>query len=129
MIAGHAIAYVTLPGETSPVTAGRFELTTDARGISLRDPMRCRLIRSNSSSRSEHSRRPTSTACSARSGTRALTIGAADLIVAEEDLSEATTADRADLTQVQGLLLIGTALGGARPKAVVEDGEERSARE
>src|SRR5207248_1392941 len=31
--------------------------------------------------------------------------------------------DRADLTQIQDLLLIGTAMGGARPKAVVEDRE------
>jgi serine/threonine-protein kinase HipA len=30
-----AFVYVTLPGETSPVTAGRFELATDAQGISV----------------------------------------------------------------------------------------------
>lgn len=46
----------------------------------------------------------------------------ADLIVADE-LPDSATADRADLTQVQDLLLIGTAMGGARPKAVVEDAE------
>lgn len=48
----------------------------------------------------------------------------ADLIVAEDELPEKTAAtDRADLTQIQDLLLIGTAMGGARPKAVVEDRE------
>ena len=47
----------------------------------------------------------------------------ADLIVAEEELPEKAAADQADLTQVQDLLLIGTAMGGARPKAVVEDQE------
>jgi len=48
----------------------------------------------------------------------------ADLIVADEELPEKTAAtDRADLTQIQDLLLIGTAMGGARPKAVVEDRE------
>lgn len=46
----------------------------------------------------------------------------ADLIVAEEELPESTATARADLTQVRDLLLIGTAMGGARPKAVVEDG-------
>jgi len=44
--------------------------------------------------------------------------------VAEDELPEKTAAtDRADLTQIQDLLLIGTAMGGARPKAVVEDRE------
>src|SRR5437764_5705626 len=48
----------------------------------------------------------------------------ADLIVAEDEPPEKTAAtDRADLTQIQDLLLIGTAMGGARPKAVVEDRE------
>jgi serine/threonine-protein kinase HipA len=47
----------------------------------------------------------------------------ADLIVAEEELPEKAAADQADLTQVQDLLLIGTAMGGARPKVVVEDQE------
>src|SRR5256886_6378989 len=48
----------------------------------------------------------------------------ADLIVGEDELREKPAAtDRADLTQIQDLLLIGTAMGGARPKAVVEDRE------
>ena len=48
----------------------------------------------------------------------------ADLIVADEELPEkAAATDRADLTQIQDLLLIGTAMGGARPKTVVEDRE------
>src|SRR5256885_7641651 len=45
-------------------------------------------------------------------------------IVADDELPKKTAAtDRADLTQIQDLLLIGTAMGGARPKAVVEDRE------
>ena len=43
----------------------------------------------------------------------------ADLIVADEDLS--TRQDDADRAQVEDLMLIGTSMGGARPKAVVED--------
>ena len=45
----------------------------------------------------------------------------ADLIVADEEPPETRATDQADLTQVQDLLLIGTAMGGARPKAVVGD--------
>ena len=40
----------------------------------------------------------------------------ADAIVADEELPQ-----HKDATQVQDLLLIGTSMGGARPKAVVED--------
>jgi serine/threonine-protein kinase HipA len=47
----------------------------------------------------------------------------ADLIIQDEDLANATGADRGDLAQVQDLLLIGTAMGGARPKALIEEGE------
>jgi len=47
----------------------------------------------------------------------------ADVIVSEEELPEKAATDRADVAQVQDLLLIGTAMGGARPKAVVEDGD------
>ncbi len=42
----------------------------------------------------------------------------ADAIVAEEGLPEATEA-----AQVEQLMLIGTSMGGARPKAVVEDND------
>lgn len=42
----------------------------------------------------------------------------ADAIVADEELPEGAGAD-----QVQDLMLIGTSMGGARPKAVVEDEE------
>ncbi|MEE9586589.1 MAG: HipA domain-containing protein [Hyphomicrobiaceae bacterium] len=42
----------------------------------------------------------------------------ADAIVADEELHEGAGAD-----QVQDLMLIGTSMGGARPKAVVEDEE------
>jgi serine/threonine-protein kinase HipA len=47
----------------------------------------------------------------------------ADLIVADEEPAEKTAAAKADLAQVQDLLLIGTAMGGARPKAVVQDAD------
>jgi serine/threonine-protein kinase HipA len=36
-------------------------------------------------------------------------------------LQEAAPGDGAELTQIQDLLLLGTSMGGARPKAVVED--------
>ncbi len=42
----------------------------------------------------------------------------ADAIIADESLPEGAEAD-----QAQALLLAGTSMGGARPKAVVEDGE------
>ena len=42
----------------------------------------------------------------------------ADAIIADEDLPETNDAE-----QAQELLLAGTSMGGARPKAVVEDGE------
>ncbi len=45
----------------------------------------------------------------------------ADQILAEEGDGTATAAE---LAQVQDLLLLGTAMGGARPKAVIEDGGE-----
>jgi serine/threonine-protein kinase HipA len=44
--------------------------------------------------------------------------GIADAIVAEEDVSPT-----ADVVQAETLLLAGTSMGGARPKAVVEDRE------
>ena len=43
-------------------------------------------------------------------------IGLADAIIADEDLPQGPEAD-----QVEDLMLIGTSMGGARPKAVVED--------
>jgi serine/threonine-protein kinase HipA len=45
----------------------------------------------------------------------------ADAIAADEDKPPA--ADVADREQVEQLLVIGTSMGGARPKAVVEDGD------
>lgn len=41
----------------------------------------------------------------------------ADQLIAQETSSD----EQADLTQVEDLLLLGTSMGGARPKAVVED--------
>src|SRR5690606_17894056 len=48
----------------------------------------------------------------------------ADLIIADEAPSEekrSASEASADLTQVEDLMLLGTSMGGARPKAVVED--------
>lgn len=43
-------------------------------------------------------------------------VGLADAIIADEDVAQGPEAD-----QVEDLMLIGTSMGGARPKAVVED--------
>ena len=51
----------------------------------------------------------------------------ADLIIADEEAPEEQPGNgeaRADRAQVEDLLLLGTSMGGARPKAVVEDGGE-----
>jgi serine/threonine-protein kinase HipA len=181
--------YLTLPGETSPVTAGRFELTTDAKGTSVGrfvygrrylarpdavpiDPIELKLEERafqmarlhgmfgalRDASPDYWGRRviekragkvnltefdyllnsPDDRAgalgfglnvdppAPLRTFNRTMDLSRlqelADLVVSEE-LPEKAGADPADLTQVQDLLLIGTALGGARPKAVVEDGE------
>jgi serine/threonine-protein kinase HipA len=182
--------YLTLPRETSPVTAGRFELTTDAQGVSVGrlvygrrylaradavpiDPIELKLEerafqtvrlhgmfgalrdaspdywgrrviekyagKANLTELDYLLNSPDDRAgalgfglnveppAPLRTFNRTMDLSRlqelADLIVAEEGLPEKTTADRADLTQVQDLLLIGTAMGGARPKAVVEDAE------
>ena len=180
--------YLTLPGESAPVTAGRFELTTNARGVSLGrfvygrrylaradavpiDPIELKLeervfqtarlqglfgaIRDASPDywgRRVIEKRAGKTNLTEldyllnspddRAG--ALGFGLSveppaplrtfnrttdlsrlqelvDLIAAEDERPERAASDRADLTQIQDLLLIGTAMGGARPKAVVED--------
>jgi serine/threonine-protein kinase HipA len=185
-----AFVYVTLPGETSPVTAGRFELATDAEGISVGrfvygrrylarpdavpiDPIELKLEeRAFQTARlhgmfgalrdaspdywgrrviEKHAGRANLTEVGYllnspddRAGALGFGLNVdppaplrafnrtmdltrlqelADLIVAEEELPEKADVDRADLTQVQDLLLVGTAMGGARPKAVVEDAE------
>jgi serine/threonine-protein kinase HipA len=182
--------YLTLPGETSPVTAGRFELASSAQGVSVGrfvygrrylaradavpiDPIELKLeervfqtarlrgmfgaIRDASpdywgrrviekhggkASLSELGyllNSPDDRAgalgfglnvdppAPLRAFNRTMNLARlqelADLIVAAEELPEKAAADQADLTQVQDLLLIGTAMGGARPKAVVEDQE------
>jgi serine/threonine-protein kinase HipA len=183
-----AFVYLTLPGETSPVTAGRFELATDAQGISVGrfvygrrylaradavpiDPIELKLEeRAFQTARlrgmfgalrdaspdywgrrviEKHAGRanlgeldyllnsPDDRAGALgfglnvdppapfRAFNRTMDLSRlqelADVIVSEEELPEQAAADRADIAQVQDLLLIGTAMGGARPKAVVED--------
>lgn len=182
--------YLTLPGETSPVTAGRFELASNAQGVSVGrfvygrrylaradavpiDPIELKLeervfqtarlhgmfgaIRDASPDYwgrrviEKHAGKANLTELDYllnspddRAGALGFGLNVdppaplrafnrtmdltrlqelADLIVAEEELPEKVAADQADLTQVQDLLLIGTAMGGARPKAVVEDQE------
>jgi len=182
--------YLTLPGETVPVTAGRFELTTDAQGVSVGrfvygrrylarseavpiDPIELKLeervfqtarlhgmfgaLRDASPDYwgrrviEKHERTADLTELDyllnspddragalgfgldvappapLRAFNRTMDLSRlqelADAIVSEEELPEKAAADRADVAQVQDLLLIGTAMGGARPKVVVEDGE------
>lgn len=182
--------YLTLPGETSPVTAGRFELTTDTQGVSVGrfvygrrylarpdavpiDPIELKLeervfqtarlrgmfgaLRDASPDYwgrrviEKHAGRadlneldyllnsPDDRAgalgfglnvdppAPLRAFNRTMDLSRlqelADAIVSDEELPEQAVADRADVAQVQDLLLIGTAMGGARPKAVVEDRE------
>ena len=182
--------YLTLPGETSPVTAGRFELATDAQGVSVGrfvygrrylarsdavpiDPIELKLEeRAFQTARlrgmfgalrdaspdywgrriiEKHAGKadlseldyllnsPDDRAgalgfglnvdppAPLRAFNRTMDLSRlqelADAIVSEEELPEKAAADRADVAQVQDLLLIGTAMGGARPKAVVEDRE------
>jgi serine/threonine-protein kinase HipA len=181
--------YLTLPGETTPVTAGRFELTTDAQGISVGrfvygrrylarsdavpiDPIELKLEeRAFQTARlhgmfgalrdaspdywgrrviEKHAGKANLTELDyllnspddragalgfglnvnppapLRAFNRTVDLSRlqelADVIVSEEELPE-KAAGRADVAQVQDLLLIGTAMGGARPKAVVEDGD------
>ncbi len=182
--------YLTLPGETSPVTAGRFQLTTDAQGVSVGrfvygrrylertdavpiDPIELKLEeRAFQTARlrgmfgalrdaspdywgrrviEKHAGRadlgeldyllnsPDDRAgalgfglnvdppAPLRAFNRTMDLSRlqelADAIVSEEELPEKAAADRAGIAQVQDFLLVGTAMGGARPKAVVEDRE------
>jgi serine/threonine-protein kinase HipA len=182
--------YLTLPGETSPVTAGRFQLATDAQGVSVGrfvygrrylersdavpiDPIELKLegrvfqtarlrgmfgaLRDASPDYwgrrviEKHAGKadlseldyllnsPDDRAgalgfglnvdppAPLRAFNRTMDLSRlqelADAIVSEEELPEKAVADGADIAQVQDLLLIGTAMGGARPKAVVEDRE------
>jgi serine/threonine-protein kinase HipA len=182
--------YLTLPGETSPVTAGRFQLTTDAQGVSVGrfvygrrylersdavpiDPIELKLEervfqtarlrgmfgafrdaspdywgrrviekhagradlgeldyllnspddRAGALSFGLHVDPPAPLRAYNRTIDLSRLQELADAIVSEEELPEKAAADRADIAQVQDLLLIGTAMGGARPKAVVEDRE------
>jgi serine/threonine-protein kinase HipA len=181
--------YLTLPGETSPVTAGRFQLATDAQGVSVGrfvygrrylersdavpiDPIELKLEeRAFQTARlrgmfgalrdaspdywgrrviEKHSGKadlseldyllnsPDDRAGALgfglnvdppapfRAFNRTMDLSRiqelADVIVSAEELPEKAAADRADIAQVQDLLLLGTAMGGARPKVVVEDG-------
>lgn len=185
---GECFVYITLPGETAPVTAGRFALTVDRRGVPegrfvygrsylerpnavALDPVELKLAprtyatvamggvfgalrdaspdhwgrrviqrhlgkaqpgemdyllhspddRAGALGFGLHQTPP----APRRSFNQTLDLATvqriADALVADEHLPAAGGADEADHDQVEKLMLIGTSMGGARPKAVVED--------
>jgi serine/threonine-protein kinase HipA len=185
---GECFVYITLPGETAPVTAGRFALTVDRRGVPegrfvygrtymerhnavALDPIELKLAPRTYATMSMggvfgalrdaspdywgrrviqrhlgkaqpgemdyllHSPDDRAGALGfglhqtppapRRSFNQTLDLATvqriADALVADEDRPAAGGADEADHDQVEKLMLIGTSMGGARPKAVVED--------
>ncbi|MFO1295631.1 MAG: HipA domain-containing protein [Rubrivivax sp.] len=189
---GECFVYITLPGETEPVTAGRFALTVDRRGVPegrfvygrsylerpnavALDPVELKLAPRTYATASmggvfgalrdaspDHWGRrviqrhlgkaqpsemdyllysPDDRAgalgfglnqtppAPKRTFNRTLDLATvqaiADAIVADEDQPAAGSGDGgvayADHDQVEKLMVIGTSMGGARPKAVVED--------
>ena len=185
---GECFVYITLPGETAPVTAGRFALTVDRRGVPegrfvygrsylerpnavALDPVELKLAprtyatvamggvfgalrdaspdhwgrrviqrqlgkaqpgemdyllhspddRAGALGFGLHQAPP----APRRSFNQTLDLAAvqriADALVADEHLPPTGGAQQADHDQVERLMLIGTSMGGARPKAVVED--------
>jgi serine/threonine-protein kinase HipA len=189
-VAGECFVYITLPGETTPVTAGRYVLSVDRRGVAegrfvygrsylerpnavALDPVELRLgprtyatasmagvfgaLRDASPDywgrrviqRQLNKAQPTEMEyllyspddragalgfglnpvppAPRRTFNRTLDLAdvqaIADAIVADADLPAAGGAAAADHAQVENLMVIGTSMGGARPKAVVEDGD------
>jgi serine/threonine-protein kinase HipA len=187
-VAGECFVYLTLPGETTPVTAGRFTLAPDRRGVPEGrfvygrsylerpdavplDPVELKLaprVYANASlggvfgairdaspdywgrrviERHLGRARPAEMdyllhSPDDRAGAlgfglnamppaprrifnRTLDLAAlqaiADAIVADEDSLPAEGVAAADQAQVERLLMLGTSMGGARPKTVVED--------
>ncbi|MCE2690964.1 MAG: type II toxin-antitoxin system HipA family toxin [Rubrivivax sp.] len=185
---GECFVYITLPGETAPVTAGRFALTVDRRGVPegrfvygrsylerpnavALDPVELKLAprtyatvamggvfgalrdaspdhwgrrviqrhlgkaqpgemdyllhspddRAGALGFGLHQTPP----APRRSFNQTLHLAAvqriADALAADEHLPPTGGADEAGHDQVEKLMLIGTSMGGARPKAVVED--------
>jgi serine/threonine-protein kinase HipA len=185
---GECFVYITLPGETAPVTAGRFALTVDRRGVPegrfvygrsylerpnavALDPVELKLAprtyatvamggvfgalrdaspdhwgrrviqrhlgkaqpgemdyllhspddRAGALGFGLHQTPP----APRRSFNQTLDLATvqriADTLVTDEHPPVAGGADEADHDQVERLMLIGTSMGGARPKAVVED--------
>ena len=185
---GECFVYITLPGETAPVTAGRFALTVDRRGVPegrfvygrsylerpnavALDPVELKLAprtyatvamggvfgalrdaspdhwgrrviqrqlgkaqpgemdyllhspddRAGALGFGLHQTPP----APRRSFNQTLDLATvqriADALVADEHLPPTGGAQQADHDQVERLMLVGTSMGGARPKAVVED--------
>jgi len=191
--AGECFVYITLPGETAPVTAGRFALAVDRRGVPegrfvygrsylerpnavALDPVELKLAprtyatasmagvfgalrdaspdfwgrrviqrhlgqaqpsemqyllyspddRAGALGFGLNATPPAPKRTFNRTLDLATVQAIADSIVADEDQPVAATAapvvgTGADHEQVEELLVIGTSMGGARPKAVVED--------
>lgn len=191
--AGECFVYITLPGETAPVTAGRFALAVDRRGVPegrfvygrsylerpnavALDPVELKLAprtyatasmagvfgalrdaspdfwgrrviqrhlgeaqpsemqyllyspddRAGALGFGLNATPPAPKRTFNRTLDLATVQAIADSIVADEDQPVAATAapvvgTGADHEQVEELLVIGTSIGGARPKAVVED--------
>lgn len=182
---GECYVYITLPGQTNPVTAGRFSLTTDRRGTPLGrfvygrsylerndcvpiDPVELKLARRTYETTSlngvfgalrdagpdywgrriieRHAGKPELTeldyllhAPDDRAGALGFGLGKkppaprrkfnqtldlarlqaiAEAVVNDEELPTGAATDR-----IEDLMLVGTSMGGARPKAVVEDKE------
>lgn len=182
---GQAYVYITLPGATEPVTAGRYDLATDRRGEAIGrfvygrsylerpdaveiDPVELKLtgrtyetaglkgvfgalrdagpdhwgrrVIEKHAGKAELSELDYLLhSADDRAGALGFGLGQqppaplrtfnqtialeklqriADAIVAEDDL----TGDGANV-QIEDLLLVGTSMGGGRPKAVVEDGD------
>lgn len=185
---GECFVYITLPGETAPVTAGRFALTVDRRGVPegkfvygrsylerpsavALDPVELKLAprtyatvamggvfgalrdaspdhwgrrviqrhlgkaqpgemdyllhspddRAGALGFGLHQTPPAPRRAFNQTLDLATVQRIADALVADEQLPAAGGAHEADHDQVERLMLIGTSMGGARPKAVVED--------
>lgn len=185
---GECFVYITLPGETAPVTAGRFALTVDRRGVPegkfvygrsylerpnavALDPVELKLAprtyatlamggvfgalrdaspdhwgrrviqrhlgkaqpgemdyllhspddRAGALGFGLHQTPPAPRRAFNQTLDLATVQRIADALVADEHLPAAGGAQEADHDQVERLMLIGTSMGGARPKAVVED--------
>jgi serine/threonine-protein kinase HipA len=131
-VTSECFVYIALPGETDFVTAGRFRVDTDRHGIATgrlvygksylarKDAVPIDPIELKLASTTYETRLLKGIFGPRREFNRTIDLQKlqdfADRIIAEEDLPQ-----DADAQQAKELLLEGTSMGGARPKAVVED--------